>query len=375
MDPGMRWAAVLAVLVGCAPEPTTSETGTEPEVRVDGMLTTTTWSTRSDQDGEVDVPIEVGDATTSLMVSLSTTQERPILLQLIDPSGEVVLDERDWRGDEKLTHAFDVLRKTNALNWPVRRTDEPLWAGTWHAIWASEHQEGGRNPDDGVDLVVMTKDDPDPAQATITVRLVWADGVELGVGHEAAVQAAVQTWQRDWAAYGLSVDATFHTSDMDPTLPFTANGDLAVEAIAAEVADPGDIVVFLGDSMVYKPGVFGTGPNTPGTPYPGEYHFVAVALDMFIDPSGAISTDLARLLSETLSHETAHFMGVPHVVESDWARYDALPDTPRCTTEATCESQAGRNLMFPFSQCKPSCPVRTLTPDQVGVLQHYVGAR
>jgi hypothetical protein len=288
-----------------------------------------------------------------------------------------VLDAAHWVGDEEsLTDAFERSRKTMALNWPVRASDPPLTPGTWHALWATvDDASGSPNPDDTTYVAVLTKDDPDPTRGTLEVHLVWADGVDEGPANEAAVMGAVDLWQQQWAVYGLDVVPTFHTSSLDPTLPFTSSGGSVVEAIALEVADSGDLVVVLGDSMIYRPGVYGTAASTPGSPYPNPYHFVAVALDMLVPSSGVVSPDDRQLIATTIAHETAHYMGLPHVVETDWDRWDALADTPECTSESICEQQLGTNLMFPTTQCSQSCGAGSLTPDQQAVLHLYAGTR
>ncbi|MEQ1504361.1 MAG: hypothetical protein ABMB14_19125 [Myxococcota bacterium] len=372
---------MTVALAACHPPPDPSDTGSNPTaaapvVEQDGVLTITTWSARSDADGRLALPIEVGPDTTSFLLSVTTSDEYPVLATLTDPSGAVVLDAADWLGDdESLTGAFERARKTSALNWPIRASDGPLTPGTWIAAWTSVDEQGAPTPDDLAEVTVLANADPDPARGTIHVRLVWADGVDAETGRQAAVEDAVDSWVDEWAAWGLDVVPTFHASSLDPGLPFTASGGADLEAVAQEVARPGDLVVVLGDTLVYDPYVYGTSASTPGSPIPGPYQFVAVALDQFVPPVGAIDVDHARLLTETIAHESAHFMGLSHVVETDWARFDALTDTPRCTSESTCEATLGTNLMFPTSYCTPRCPTRGLTPDQQAVLHRYAGTR
>lgn len=364
---------MLLALIACEPDDAaTWDTGAgygPPVVEHDGMLTTTTWQTETDGDGLVALPVEVGPDTTSFYAWVRTRYADPGLDQIIAPDGTVVFDRADWEDSPfDLTDAHVVDTSSNGVVWPARPDDGPLEPGTWTTVWHSEWDDGDLEPGDPTDAAVITKDDPDLETGTVIVHLVWAAGVDAGPGHAEAVDEALAVWIDEWADLGLEVVPTFHVSDLDPTMPFAPYGDEAVQDLVGEIARPGDVVLILGDSMMYKPGIYGTSLGRPGHLLPSEYAFVAVALDLLVGPTGMQSHDDHRALVDTLSHEVAHYLGLSHAVEQGWDVWDALEDTPMCTSQGACEAELGHNLMYPYSYCDGRCATRTVTDDQRAVL-------
>ena len=80
-------------------------------------------------------------------------------------------------------------------------------------------------------------------------------------------------------------------------------------------------------------------------------------------------------MGETMAHEAGHYLGLFHPVETSYALWDALDDTPECDDSAACAAALGTNLMFPYPVCAFSeCEEQgLLTPKQVGVMHRYVG--
>jgi hypothetical protein len=74
-----------------------------------------------------------------------------------------------------------------------------------------------------------------------------------------------------------------------------------------------------------------------------------------------------------MAHEVGHFQGLMHPVESSYETWDALGDTPECGGPNACERDVGNNLMFPYTVLGIG-PQEELTPDQTGVIMHYVGS-
>ena len=99
--------------------------------------------------------------------------------------------------------------------------------------------------------------------------------------------------------------------------------------------------------------------------------------DMADDIDGTFDDEDIRIFGETMAHEVNHYLGLFHPVEVDFARWDALGDTPNCSDESNCHEVLAENLMFPYPICSlTSClPQETLTEQQKGVLHRYVGVR
>ena len=76
-----------------------------------------------------------------------------------------------------------------------------------------------------------------------------------------------------------------------------------------------------------------------------------------------------------MAHETGHFLGLFHPVETDYDLFDAIDDTSECSLRTECEDLLGSNLMFPYPVCTfASCVTQDqLTSGQSDVLQQNVG--
>ncbi len=160
-------------------------------------------------------------------------------------------------------------------------------------------------------------------------------------------------------------------TDLDPEMGFVEDGDPAIRALADAEAGAGEVIAVIGDFVAIKPIVYGTAAGTPGTVAPTEFNFVAIAWGNIAGTDDVASAEEIVTLGYTLAHETGHYLGVPHPVETDWVSRDALEDTEECASSAECESYLGTNLMYPIALSQGG--QEDLTPDQVAVLQRYVG--
>lgn len=337
--------------------------GAVHEVADFGALHREWWTQAADDSGLVEVAVDVEADTTSFMATV-TSDPRPMLRQIRDPSGAVVLDVEDWYGDHTLTGAFDGNRRTTAANWPIREVDGPLVPGRWTVVF--DVAEPGLE----VEVDAARKADPDLTHGVLTVRLAWAAGMRTPEASAAALEA-LATWADEWAPYGIEVVGTEVDTDLDPAMFFVANGDPAIRALAEAEAGAGELVMVIGSHVDIKPYVYGTSSGTPGPVSPSDYNFVAIAWDNVAGLDGVLNGDEIPYLGSIMAHEAAHYLGLTHPVESDWRTWDALDDTPECTAETSCEAQLGWNLMYPYAN--QGRDANDLTPEQVGVLQRYVG--
>jgi len=207
------------------------------------------------------------------------------------------------------------------------------------------------------------------------VKIVYADGVDDDPAVVEAVEGAVERWREVWAMYDLTLDESYVSSDLDPDLDFAYSGTNELLPVAS-LKDDGELLLVIGDRVQGESQTLGVAGGIPGTIEATANTYVVVSWLAHAGPNATFDDDEIRLMGETMAHETGHYQGLFHPVESSYKYWDALPDTPQCLAAAPCESQLGANLMFPYSICDVNDCLATdqLTADQQAVVQRYVGS-
>lgn len=339
------------------------------------MLERDSFSGTSNNSGLLQVEVDLsGDQTAFLVTAESSSY--PTLERVLDPSGNEVLHWEDWwTSNESLTYAFFPWGQAMAFNWPVREEDGPLESGTWTVELATITPQGNYDGNQDVEVTVHKKADGAFGRSDVRVRIIWADGVGGDSDVVDAVEQAVERWREIWGEYGLTVDESYHDSSLDPDLGFWYSGSGAVES-NAEQYDGQELFLIVGETIDGDTYTYGVAGGIPGSIEPNRFSFVVLSWLAHAGGNGQFSEDEIRLMGETMAHESGHYMGLFHPVESDYASYDALDDTPACGSANACENQLGDNLMFPYPLCYgQSCdPQGELSDGQTGVSQRYTGA-
>lgn len=349
-----------------------------PVTTTSGDLTTVRFAATTDGEGRLVVPVEVASDDVVLAVAVSSSARSPVVERITDPAGFVVLEGADWASsDERLTTAVERTAKSTAIQWPIREEDGELSPGTWQVELVVVDEGLQPQPGESVDVTATTRRDDDLTEGTITVRLVYADGVGDVPEYVAAAEQAVEVARAAFDAAGITLVETWHDSTLDPQLGFSGWSDPTMEALVAQIAEPGDLVA------VFAAGYPGSSRGiTPTVPVPLDrsgYRYSAVAIDAHVESSRGLDDNARDMVGQTLAHELAHAMGLMHVVEiPDFDTWDALADTDECTSAFPCEDVLADNLVYPYVNCDSSgiCGVNvSLTPDQAGVLQRFIGTR
>ena len=366
----MIWIAT-ALLMGCGPDRAADTAEPFHYFETNGQLASERWFQDVPSDGELTQEFEIGGGTTSFLVSASHDRGFPVVQRVIAPDGTVVVNGREWvSSDETLSTGFVWAKKTTAFGWPTRAVDPELTPGTWTVEWAVTQSDGA--PSDGtVELSVVRKADPKPNQGTLTVRVVFADGMEDPVTTAAVDGALIQ--MVDWfAGVGITLVHTQHSSQLADS---GALGDELVPVVE-DVAELGDLVLIVQDSL--EQGVLGASPGVPGSVHATRYHYSGLSMSVLGGDDGVYTDNEVSMVAQTAAHELGHYMGLNHVVEVGYTEFDALDDTPRCSDWTGCEMLMDHNLMYPHVNClnDGSCIVNNeLTADQVAVLHQSVFVR
>lgn len=335
-------------------------------------------TTRTRSSGLARVCIDVEEGDTALMLTAEAESPAEVFIRkLTDPAGVDVLVASDFvDSDESKTNAVFV-NGVSSLNWPIDDADPSLVPGCWRVEIGVVDQEL-EFVDEPANVDVLIKADDDFSAGTLEVALIYTDGLRDDDEVVDAVSEATSRWQTLYEQAGIDITFSSFVLDEDGLLP-PAFGEEDRIRVAAADTPARTINLLLSDSVeITGEEVLGIAGDIPGPLVPTAYSAVQLSMIMAAGGDGVFDSMDIRLLSETMAHETAHFLGLFHPVErASWSRWDALEDTPRCGSERACESQLGSNLMFPYPVCMlNTCEAQfELTEDQRGVLNRAVAVR
>jgi hypothetical protein len=367
-------ALALHTLLACTGAPSRNPDGKDTEDLGPGV-TLDRRSAETNDNGRLRVEVDVPQGATSLQITGQSAQYVGFE-ELIAPDGETVLYWEDWYNSRySLTYAIYGFDRVTALSWPPRDVDRPLEPGTWTAWISVTDRNFIYQPGEAVDLTIATKRDDDFTEGKVGVQIVYADGVKRDEAVVAAVEQAVERWRAVWAGIGIELDEYYTTSDLDAQLGFTYVGDAEVEDLAQEKGE-GHLQLIVGESVGNEEYTLGVSAGIPGTIDATPNTFVVLSWLAHAGPNASFDDEEIRLMGETMAHETGHYTGLFHPVETGYEYWDALDDTPDCDSFRSCEDELGKNLMFPYSLCDfEGCVAQgQLSDQQSAVVQQFVGS-
>jgi len=330
-------------------------------------------SVTSNSLGMVELEVPIYEADSSIL--LTVTSEYHIALETVyDANRNVVLSTDDWYfEDQALTDAFFADARDMVFNWPIRDGDPELTEGTWTIVFSTLGMGGVYSSGREATAYTQLKQDDDLSSGTVSVTIGVAPITESEEGLLDAITTAANCWQTMWASKGIDLDYNIVSVDVDDNLPFP-DASPEVEGISEEGSDR-DMLMLIGETVANQEGLFGLAGSIPGTLLATERSAVTVSWLEHAGIDGVLSESELQIMCETMAHETGHYMGLYHPVESDYMAWDALEDTLECTSSMECEGALESNLMFPYPICSgDNCVEQVeLTSEQQTVLHLYTG--
>lgn len=322
-----------------------------------------------------ELEIEIDDETSAFLVTVEGEYYVDVEY-VVDPDGETVFDWEDWYDEStSLTEAIFPYYHDATFNWPIRERDGRLSEGTWTVYLGSYSRSGYARADD-LDVTIHRKRDSSFSSGAVGVRVVYADGVGDDEDVVAGVEGAVERWREIWAAYNIDLDEEYAQSDIDEDLPIPYSDSSGIREIA-EDTDGRQVTVIIGETIEGSEAYYGVTGGIPAPLTATPRAAIVVSWLANAGGDGRFSDDDIRLFGETLAHETGHYVGLFHPVETTWNYWDALSDTDECGRMSECEDALGENLMFPYPVCtyRECVPQDQMTDGQVGVKMRYTGTR
>ena len=318
---------------------------------------------------------------------LVTLQAEPNLLvyDLIDPDGTVVYSYNEiWAVSPYELPSSITLPAAGEvqINWPLGPDDAAPAPGEWSARLFV--LDSGYNPMNfaRVDATVYQTSAEADEGLCLSAQVILTEGISEDAELMAAIEDALQRWSALYADIGLTLSVSIEDTNLASTIPQPVTGSADYAELDSQVA-PEVITVIIGESFAGSAdGVLGQTGGLPGAMLSTERAAVAVSWLMNAGIDGTLSDNETQMLSETLAHEVAHYLGLMHPVQYDEnanpVAFDALSDTPKCSDYYDCEADLGDNLMYPYAGCwwDSSCdPQSDLTDDQSRVMRRYAGVR
>lgn len=354
------------------------EDAAAPDAGLPPALETTATAADTGRSGVVSITVPVTDQRSFMVVATGDTNARLAALDVTAPDGTTVVRWQDWVEARSLTWAFYAERTSMAINWPVRAVDPPLVPGDYVVRLGSYRVDGlTTRPSVPIEVTTITNRDHDLEVGHVRVAVLWADGLAGDAALVGATERAVAHWAEVWsAAAGMEIEVRYLPTTLDPTLPYPSamSGDL--QLAASSLTEPGEVPVVIGETIDSSTSQYGAAGRIPGPMVASTISAIVVGWLANAGTDGEFSDDDIRLYGEVLAHEVGHYLGLFHPFEQTYDSWDALDDTPECTTRRTCADVLSTNLMFPYSICDGGTCISTtvLTNDQRGVMQRYTGA-
>lgn len=351
--------------------------GTATEGPSPWAITAETFTDRSDRQGLLDVQFEV-TAPNEVIQIVVETGKWISTEYLYNPDNALVLDwEEAYSSRESLTEAFYPTEFATTLNWPVRAADAPLDVGTWTMSVATLNSQGAYDERADVDVTILRRLDDDPSTGQLHVLLAYAGDLAADQEVTEGVEAAVAYWTELYAKWGITLTVAYTSIDVDPELPDTYEGQAAYEALLVD-QPARTLLMVVGDTIADTSYLFGEAGGIPGPYLPTPAAAVEVSWIAHAGGNGKFSEAEIQLMGETMAHETGHYMGLFHPVEDGWTYFDAIEDTPTCTSMEQCDARLGENLMYPYPVCTgysfDTCGRQDqMTAEQTGVPHRYMG--
>lgn len=282
-----------------------------------------------------------------------------------------------FRADEEVQSDYSstnagYISHTASLNWPI---DDGWLQLQRHKVQFGLVDRSLQYTAGTAEVSVVLKSDADLESGVLLVNLVYAGTTGDDAEIVQAVDEGVRIWTEMYARIGIELQITPYEWDGTGELQAPGLGDGEAYLDISEKSPFGGVNVVVLDDIVGQRDIYGYAGDIPGPMVATSRSSVAINIAEAAGDDGVFDGRELQTLGETMAHETGHYLGLYHPVESTYDKWDALGDTVECNSQPSCEDLLGENLMFPFPLCDSSgCDVQDqLTENQAMVAHRYVG--
>ncbi|MEZ4317351.1 MAG: hypothetical protein R3F61_07595 [Myxococcota bacterium] len=364
------WMLVITALAGC---------GTPWIEEIDGGMRrlTTTLDTNGSGNLKAIVRPYVGDS--SMLVTVQPLDDlQDCHIRTLQVGADVPFRaDQEVVSDQARTNA-GYIGHAVTLNWPIAEDDGFLRPNANYKVQAGIVDSTLVYTRGQARVSALLKQDADFSSGTLHVNVIYAGDTGSDSEIVEATDAAFAIWRNIYEAAGIELDLQLFDYPPTAVLAPPGQGDAdAYRDISASAPFGSVNLVIVRELSAGFEDVFGFSGDIPGPLVPSGRSAVAVSAALHAGGDGRFSAAEIQILAETMAHETGHYLGLFHPVETTFDSWDALADTPDCGSELNCLQSLGTNVMFPFPICDAvSCVPQTgISPQQGGVMNRYTGVR
>lgn len=320
--------------------------------------------------GTAKVTVDVLDGFTALQFVADVPAPYQVHVRTVEAPGRVpVFSSAEWNDNPRSKTNAGFVSSVATLDWPILLEDPPLVPGRWKfELGVVDENQAYVAQQFGVDVLV--KPDPDFTDGQLIVNVIYTEDLQDNADLRTAIGEAEDHWRALYASIGIEVGFLEYAYDVEDLLPPAFGEEDRYEDVASQTTVRA-VNLVLSKRIDGLDQIFGIAGDIPGPLVPTRRSAVQVATLLAAGPDGEFSPEETRLLAETMAHETLHFLGLFHPVESTWAAWDVLGDTDECDDEGGCVSSLGQNLMFPFPVCSvASCEPQSEVTDAQAAVAH-----
>ncbi len=346
--------------------------------------------------GQISLDVPAGTSLLMLIADGGNTTADIDIEELINPTGDVLVDRRSTSVDPVGKNEFHALDDTLASGTLWARRGQSLLAGTYKFRVASYNESAS-----AVQVHAIINHRENPTDGKLDVNLIFCGIPGLNKDNALAdpqFQVLLNEFKRIYAQANIQVNVagTFSCND-EARLTFlsTSNGEFGDLLAQSSMTGNQAMNFFFVQNINGESGPLGLAAKIEGPALLRGTRYSGVVVTTLNGGLSQLSQADLKMQGTTMAHEGGHFLGLYHTTErcgaraiecpgfdingngqiDSWEVVDPLPDTLECpsllygpeVSPDECLGRDGTNLMF--WQASIDIVQDRLTADQNNVLQ------
>ena len=208
------------------------------------------------------IPIEVGTRHSAFHLDVSADASVAVD-RVLDPSGTVVLDYRDFPSPRLLTQGIIPIGTHSSFNWPIREGDAPLRFGTWTVEVAAIDAQDQYVEGIPLTVTLQKKMDTDWSRGKVRIRVVFDETSDADPAVRSATEQAVLQWKDIYRNAGIQLYVRYDSEPLGLDLD-TPSDDTLDYAGFENPEETSEISLVVGHYIDGGLDLFGISGGVPG---------------------------------------------------------------------------------------------------------------
>lgn len=312
------------------------------------------------------ITFEIPGNTSAFQLITKINGQAISVQKIKDPNNHIIFTAESYYSPY-LTDGQEYQNNMNVFNFPVSPKTNILEQGKYTAYFRTNDSKGSASGSS----ILLIKKDSNPDYGTVQLNIVFAGSVANDTEVKKSVKDALEKYSlKTLSKAGIKANVKYYAfPTITPDLPDPRNGNSLFMQVSSRL--PNGINLIMGSKVAglnKGAGHSGISASVPGPAIPSEKSAicfsmaVAVGSDGVFNGSGVDSVngqvrdwdegDEVKLLSDSISHEVFHYLGLRNSVEFSgnivvWG--DGL-NSAKCEVKERCENlkSTRENVMYPY---------------------------